>query len=88
MMTYADIIKEIKRELAMRKQVYPGFIDRGKLTRDQANEQFLRLQAGLKIVEAAQDLAAMMPEVQQLGLELEHDMNEEHSHLSNYEGGA
>jgi hypothetical protein len=38
---------EIERELAARKNVYPRLIAERKLDRDQANAQFLRLEAAL-----------------------------------------
>ena len=41
-------IQEVKRELWLRKQVYPGLIAKGKLTRDQANRQYGRLYAVLQ----------------------------------------
>lgn len=43
-----DQIAELKRELAMRKQVYPSLIDRGKLKRVDANRQNMTMKAALK----------------------------------------
>jgi len=40
-----DQIAEVRRELALRKAVYPGFIARGKLTQTVADRSMERLQA-------------------------------------------
>lgn len=46
-----DVIKELRRELEMRKKLYPQWIQSGKLDRDRANIQFLRLQKALELLE-------------------------------------
>lgn len=45
--TLEDSIAEIKRELKMREKVYPNLISSGKLNKDQANKQYLRLKYAL-----------------------------------------
>lgn len=45
--TREDAIKELERELNMRERVYPKFIQRGTLSREQAERQYLRLKAAL-----------------------------------------
>lgn len=39
-----EAIAEVKREQGQRKHVYPRLIDRGKLDKNKANHQFLRLE--------------------------------------------
>jgi len=46
--TIDDEISEIKRELAMRKRVYPRKIEVGEMTKDDANWQFTCMQQSLK----------------------------------------
>ena len=48
--TIEDIIKELERELKMRKSVYPKMILDGKLHRHQANKQYLCVQEAIRIL--------------------------------------
>jgi hypothetical protein len=57
----ADQISELKRELAMRKHVYPGLVARDKLTEYQATLQNDRLQAALETLQAVK--RAVEPEL-------------------------
>lgn len=50
--TISEAIAEIERELEMRKFVYPGLIQKGKLTRDAANHQYQCLEKSLQILKA------------------------------------
>jgi hypothetical protein len=43
MITLEKQIAEAKRELALRKQCYPGWIKRGNLSREDANTQLLAM---------------------------------------------
>lgn len=42
--TNAEKVFELSRELRLRKKVYPGLIEQGKITKEQANHQYLVLQ--------------------------------------------
>jgi hypothetical protein len=42
--TLAEQIAEARRELAMRRQCYPGWIKRGRLSMEDANRQLLAMQ--------------------------------------------
>lgn len=50
--TIDDAIKEIKRELKMRKKVYPDWIVRKKINRDRAYNQYWALEKALHLLEA------------------------------------
>lgn len=54
--TLEDQIKELERELGMRETVYAGLIKAGKLTKDQANKQYLAMQEALKTLHTYRDL--------------------------------
>lgn len=43
----AQQIAEVKRELALRERVYPGFVARQKMTQEAANEHMARMKAAL-----------------------------------------
>jgi hypothetical protein len=43
--TFADKLAEVKREIAMRKNVYPAFIARGRLTQEQAERHIAVMSA-------------------------------------------
>lgn len=43
----ADQIKEVKRELAMRERLYPGWIAKGTLKQADADRQLERMRAAL-----------------------------------------
>lgn len=49
--TIEDAIKELNRELEMRKQLYPKWIQSGKLNRNRANAQYLAMKEALSILE-------------------------------------
>lgn len=53
--TPKQMIKEIKRELSMRKRVYPGQIQRGKMSRDEANHRYQCLQAAMIYIQKNED---------------------------------
>ena len=42
---FPEKLKELERELAMRRRVYPGLIERGKLTEDKADRQIKVLES-------------------------------------------
>jgi len=44
-------ITELKRELSMRKHVYPRSIERGKLTREQAAQRIIRVEHAIEFLE-------------------------------------
>tara|TARA_R110002049_G_scaffold129957_1_gene288042 strand:+ start:285 stop:509 length:225 start_codon:yes stop_codon:yes gene_type:complete len=54
MTTLDDQIAELRRELGMRKKLYPGWIASGKLFRNQANKQYCAMEAALKTLERLQ----------------------------------
>lgn len=43
--TVADQIRCVRRELALRKNVYPGFVSRGKMTPEDAMKEIAAMQA-------------------------------------------
>lgn len=43
-----DQIAEVGREIGLRKNVYPGFVARGKLTQEEADEHIARIEAAYK----------------------------------------
>ena len=43
-----DQIKELKREIAMRKKFYPSFVRRAKITQETADRQMARMHAALQ----------------------------------------
>jgi hypothetical protein len=49
--TLADGIAECKRELAIRKNVYPTFIARGRHTQEEADGYVARLEGTLRFLE-------------------------------------
>lgn len=49
--TVEDMIKELKREKRMRDRVYPNLIKHRKITRDEANKQYLILEATIEHLE-------------------------------------
>jgi hypothetical protein len=48
--TLADMLAEVKRELAMRQNAYPAFVQRGRLKPEAADRQTRRLRAVLKVL--------------------------------------
>jgi hypothetical protein len=52
MITLLDQIKEVKREIALREQAYPGFVQRGRLTEGQASWSLAAMRAALETLEA------------------------------------
>ena len=50
-LTIEDAILELKRELNLRKRVYPKWIQEGKLSKKWANRQYLALQKALELLE-------------------------------------
>lgn len=60
-------IAEVKRELAMRRNAYPGFVRSGRLTQEKADQQTARLLAVLHTLMAskvARDLLALVDEIE------------------------
>ena len=51
MITLAEQIAEAKRELALRRRVYPGFIRAGKLSTETAHHQLLSMQEIVKTLQ-------------------------------------
>lgn len=49
--TLEDMIKELARELAMRKSFYKKQIELRKMTKDKANKQYGAMEAALKRLE-------------------------------------
>lgn len=43
-----DQIAEVGREIGLRKHVYPGFVARGKLTQEEADDHIARMEAAYK----------------------------------------
>lgn len=56
----ADQIAEVKREIMMRKKVYVGLIDIGKMTPFQAEERTLNMEAVLQTLEGVRGLVDIM----------------------------
>jgi len=54
--TLSDQIAELKREMAMRERLYPGWIERGTLRRDAADRQMARTRAALHVLIELQEL--------------------------------
>jgi hypothetical protein len=48
MIALADQIAELRRELALRTQVYPKFVASGRLRQKQADQQVARMTAALE----------------------------------------
>lgn len=46
--TIHEQIAEVKRELALRERVYPGFVARGKMKQADADEHYARMKAALQ----------------------------------------
>ncbi len=46
-----DQIAEVKREIALRKSVYPGFVTRGKFSQAEADEHLARMEATLETLQ-------------------------------------
>lgn len=49
--TIPDLIKELNRENAARKQVYPKLIELGKLDRQEANYRYACISKAIKILQ-------------------------------------
>lgn len=52
--TTIEIIRELKREITMRRRVYPGLIARGTLSQQQADRQIQLLEAAIELINANQ----------------------------------
>lgn len=52
--TLFELIEEVQRELDVRKRVYPAWISSGKITRDNAEHQYLCMVAILKKLQKEQ----------------------------------
>lgn len=48
--TRAEILSEIARELRKRREVFPRWIETGKLTQKDSDERIARLQAGYDFI--------------------------------------
>jgi hypothetical protein len=53
--TVDQMLAEVRRELGMRRAVYPKFIARDKLTQAQADERIARLDAVRELLEAIRE---------------------------------
>jgi hypothetical protein len=51
MIPLADQLKELRRELGMRRGAYPRFVARGALTQAAADKQVARLEAAIETLE-------------------------------------
>jgi hypothetical protein len=51
MITLLDQIKEIRREIALRERVYPGWVQRGRLSEGQATYALAVMREVLKTLE-------------------------------------
>ena len=58
-----DQIACVRREISMRRRVYPGWVSSGRMTQDQADQELARMQA---VLETLQGL--MPPEPKQEAL--------------------
>ena len=47
----AEQIAEVKREIAMRKRVYPKWVATGRMTQEQADKQIAAMEAALGTLE-------------------------------------
>jgi hypothetical protein len=58
-------ITEVRRELGMRRHVYPKFVGRGKLTQAQADERIAVLESVLVTLEGLRDerIAKVAPQL-------------------------
>lgn len=46
-----EIAEELRREIAMRKRVYPRWVEIGKMSESDANLQMLKMRACLEFIE-------------------------------------
>lgn len=46
-----DILSEMRRELAMRKRVYPNWIRDRRMKKEDAKTRIARLEAGIELIE-------------------------------------
>lgn len=53
--TILEQIAEVKRELALRKNVYPAFVARGKMDQAEADQHLTRLSAACTSLEFLRD---------------------------------
>lgn len=59
-----NAIKEINRELKQRESIYPRLIQAGKLHRDRANRQYLRLRFARDYLQSVLDESRVEPATQ------------------------
>ena len=45
-----DVIRELERELKLREKMYPEWIQSGKLNRQRAEKQYLRLKEAVRLL--------------------------------------
>lgn len=57
--TYDEQLTELNRELAMRRRLYPQWIERNTLKQDVADRQIARLEAAIETVRVARQAEAM-----------------------------
>lgn len=50
-----SILKELRRELAMRESVYPDWVQRGKLSQRTATHRVAAIEAAIALIEAMPD---------------------------------
>lgn len=53
--TTDQMLAEVRRELGMRRHVYPRFVQQQKLTQEQADERIARLDAVRELIEAIRE---------------------------------
>lgn len=72
-MTREEVLKELNRELSMRKTMYPKWISAGTLNKDRARLQYSRLQDAIKVIERLND--AEFTQIKSRMLDTERQMN-------------
>ncbi len=69
MHTYEEMIAEVRRELAIRRRVYPKFVSAGRITQEQANESMARMESVLDLL-----LSLQRHQPQRNPLELDYEL--------------
>lgn len=67
-MTREEILKELQRELATRRSVYPKWVSLGKLKQKTANHRIKAIEWAIALIEGTAALPETEPEREQLDL--------------------
>lgn len=60
-MTHDEVLKELKRELGMRRKLYPNWVQQGKLSQQTADHRIDAIEYAIDVLEECKPLDPVQP---------------------------